>query len=94
MLSYDSWKLYSASRKLVEVDRRERLADDQQGAPSKTARDRLVQSNGDASRGDGRGGIDVQAGGEERGFKGGAGSGWKEPPPRGQHPFSDIIWFS
>lgn len=22
------------------------------------------------------------------------GERWREPPPAGQHPFSDIIWFS
>ena len=72
-----SWKLYSASRKLVDVDRRERLA------------------SGEVSRGGIR-----RGGGEDRRIDGDAGlnqvsePGWERPPPRGQHPFSDIIWFS
>jgi len=114
-----SWKLYSASRKLVEVDRRERQAL-QSLSPASSAGS-VNGSNGaagEARRGSApvtrRGGGVGEDNGSVVGStarkvgattavgtttiasaaKGTGFEGWQGVPPPGQHPFSDIIWFS
>lgn len=91
-----SWKLYSASRRLVEIDRRERGLS-QGDTASATPRTQVAERAGraldaSASKPASQGSSKLIAGASRKLSRGG--EGWQEPPPPGQHPFSDIIWFS
>jgi len=87
-----SWKLYTASRKLVQVDRREReLTQQVAAAPAAAARvDGATLRERGAAKGVAVAGSPTA---RIRAQEAGA-TGWGDPPPPGQHPFSDIIWFS
>ena len=81
-----SWQhLHSDTRKVMDVDRRERLAATLEGAPRG-----LSTPSEDEKRGRGDLGLVKPS---ESGWES-LPSGWESPPRRGQHPFSDIIWFS
>lgn len=83
----------------MEVDRRERLVQEKfgemptRGGPADSAAQGGERAPGLAAR---RGSGDLLADGNRAASAPHrvGGEGWREPPPAGQHPFSDIIWFS
>ena len=91
-----SWMLYSASRRLVQIDRQEKGLS-QGDTSSATPRAQVAERGGraqdaSASKRASQGSSKLAAGASRKTARGG--EGWQQPPPPGQHPFSDIIWFS